>query len=110
MASREFRKKVAKLKKKEIQDAVLALVEEESRALTPKEYVGVYGTEFKRRASDSLPVYVTITKNRNREIVNKMKKKELENLYVAYLEIRKNRFKGPASDADPEIWLPGQER
>ena len=103
MASKTARKAVAKKKKDDLVQAIRGFMEEEFETLSAEEYGRIYAQEFHKREGDSADIFSRIAYNKNLEMLSKLRKKPLEDLYVAYLEIKESGFKGPVSDKDPEI-------
>jgi len=103
MASKLFRKEVAKKKKEDLLAAIKEMMAEEFRLLPPREYARLYELEYHRRATDPDEIFARIAYNKNVEALGKLRKKPLEDLYVAYLEIKDTGYRGPASEADPKL-------
>lgn len=103
MASKNFRKEVAKLKKEDLATAVKQMMDDEFKALSRKEYADVYALEHNRRSGDSDDTFARVAYSKNTQLLAKAKKKDLEDLYVAYMEIKDAAFSGPETDADPSL-------
>lgn len=103
MASKQLRKDVAKKKKDELVSFIREHMEKEFEALPAQDYAAIYELEYNRRERDTDEIFARVAFNKNLEMLAKLKKKPLEDLYIAYLEIRESEFKGPATEADPKL-------
>lgn len=106
MATKQFRKDVQKLKKEELLAAVRKMMDEEFKVLSKKEYAATYEQEHQRRASDTDATFAVVAHNKNIAMLPKMKKKDLEDIYIAYLEIKDTGYRGPTEDVEPKLPAP----
>jgi hypothetical protein len=103
MASKLLRKEVSKLKKEDLVASIKEMLEEEYKTLSHKDYAAIYADEYHRRPADDDDRFAMIAHNKNREMVAKLKKKELEDMFLAYLEIKDTGYLGPTEDVEPRI-------
>lgn len=103
MASKLFRKEIAKKKKEDLLSAIKDMMAEEFKILPPKDYARTYELEYHRRSSDPDEIFSRIAYNKNVEALGKLRKKPLEDLYIAYLEIKDSGYRGPAAEVDPKL-------
>ena len=83
--------------------AIKEMMAEEFKILPPQDYARLYELEHHRRATDPDEIFARIAYNKNVEALGKLRKKPLEDLYVAYLEIKDSGYRGPAGEVEPKL-------